>query len=116
MIGLDRLIERKGVLAAGQFSKDGTVLRAVGDMDKEEMKKVAAICLGHAGSAEKTVKDLDAGTSLEWSSLDGWVVWGGRYALCVSGDVGVIVESSKADFNQLMVDLFGPPAGGKPIY
>ena len=43
------------------------------------------------------------------------MLWSGRYALCVSGDTGVIVEASKADFNQLMVDLYGPPAGGTPL-
>ena len=31
MIGLDRLMERKGVVAAGGFTHDGRVLRAVGD-------------------------------------------------------------------------------------
>jgi roadblock/LC7 domain-containing protein len=114
MIGLDRLIERKGVLAAGQFAPDGRLLRAVGKLPREEMETVAATCASHDKNSRKAATDLREGTNLRWGNLNGWVLWAGNLALCVSGDTGVFVEASKADFNQLMVDLFGPPAGEHP--
>lgn len=114
MIGLDRLMERKGVLAAGQFAPDGRLLRAVGELSREEMEKVAATCASHEKNSWRAATDLQEGTNLKWGNLNGWVLWAGNLALCVSGDTGVFVEASKADFNQLMVDLFGPPSGEHP--
>jgi roadblock/LC7 domain-containing protein len=114
MIGLDRLMERKGVLAAGQFTHDGRVIRAVGDLSREEMKTVALTFALHEKNSWKAATDLKEGTRLEWGNLHGWVLWAGNLALCVSGDTGVFVEASKADFNQLLVDLFGPPSGEHP--
>ncbi len=108
MIGLDRLMERKGVVAAGQFTHDGRVVRAVGDLSKEEMEKVALTCAKHEKSCWNAATDLEENTHLEWGNLNGWVLWAGKLALCVFGDTGVFVEASKADFNQLLVDLFGP--------
>ncbi|MBW1806679.1 MAG: DUF2173 family protein [Deltaproteobacteria bacterium] len=112
MIGLDRLMEKDGVVAAGQFAEDGSVVRAVGQLNPEEMKRVAKICAEHSRGAQAMTDELDKETPLEWKGLNGWVLWGGKYALCVSGDTGVFVESTRADFNQLLVDLFGPPAAG----
>jgi roadblock/LC7 domain-containing protein len=114
MIGIDRLMERRGVLAVGQFSHDGRVIRAVGDLSREEMESVALTCALHEKNSWKAATDLREGTSLEWGNLHGWVLWAGNLALCVSGDTGVFVEASKADFNQLLVDIFGPPAGEHP--
>lgn len=114
MIGLDRLMERKGVLAVGQFSPDGRVIRAVGDLSQEEMENVALTCAIQEKNTWKTATDLREGTSLKWGNLNGWVLWAGNLALCVSGETGVFVEASKADFNQLLVDLFGPPSGEHP--
>lgn len=114
MIGLDRLMERRGVLAAGQFTHDGRVIRAVGNLSREEMETVALTCALHEKNSWKAATDLREGTSLDWGNLHGWVLWAGSLALCVSGDTGVFVEASKADFNQLLVDLFGPPSGEHP--
>jgi roadblock/LC7 domain-containing protein len=115
MIGLDRLLERDGVVAAGQFADDGSVVRAVGDMGATAMERVARICAAHQTQARETAKELDQTTPLKWKELNGWVLWGGEYALCVAGNTGVFVRPSRADFNQLLVDLFGPPAAGKRV-
>ena len=115
MIGLDRLMKRDGVVAAGQFAEDGSVIRSVGNMDAETMQRVAKICFAHQSQAHDAAKELDGGTPLNWRDLNGWTLWGGEYALCVSGDTGVFVQASRADFNQLMVDLFGPPAAGTRV-
>ncbi len=114
MIGLDRLLDRRGVLAAGQFSPEGKMVRAVGSLSHEKMEQVAEVCGVHQRNAQDAAGKLGRITSLDWGHLNGWVIWAGKLALCVSGDTGVVVEAAKADFNQLMVDLFGPPAGEHP--
>jgi roadblock/LC7 domain-containing protein len=115
MIGLDNLMKRKGVIAAGQFSSDGKVVRAAGDLSTSQMEQVALLCSLQERDADLSGRGMSDATGLNWDGLNGWMVWSGQYALCVSGDTGVIVEASKADFNQLMVDLFGQPAGGMPL-
>ncbi len=115
MIGLDRLMKQKGVIAAGQFSSDGEVIRAEGKLTAAQMKQVALLCSLQTRDSLQSGQELSAATGLDWEGLNGWVVWSGKHAICVSGDTGVIVEASKADFNQIMVDLFGPPAGGTPV-
>lgn len=115
MIGLDRLLDRPGVVAAGQFSADGEMVRGVGKLDKEQMKQVAGICKRAAEILGGVVGELDQATGLPWKKLTGWVLMGGNLALCVIDDYGVIVDSRSADFNQILVDLFGPPAGGVPV-
>ena len=37
MIGLDRLMKIKGVVAVGQFSEDGKVIRKVGELPEDLM-------------------------------------------------------------------------------
>jgi roadblock/LC7 domain-containing protein len=114
MVGLDRLLEQEGVVAAGQFTHDGRVLRAVGDLSKEEMERVAQTCALHEKHSWCAATDLKEDTHLEWGNLNGWVIWAGKFALCVSGTTGVFVEASKADFNQILVDLFGPESAYHP--
>lgn len=115
MIGLDRLMKQPGVIAAGQFTSDGQVERSVGALSADELEKVARACVAADAQARATAQALDEASPLDWGSLNGWVLWGAKHALCVSGNTGVIVEATKADFNQLLVDLFGPPAAGMPI-
>ena len=114
MIGLDRLMERPGVVAAGQFSEKGEVKRAVGGLTADQMAEIARLCVANEEAAAETVDELNSVTDLNWKGLNGWVIWGGEYALAVSGDTGVFVDATRADFNQLITDLFGPPAAGMP--
>jgi len=114
MIGLDRLLNRRGVVAAEMFTEDGRIVRAAGALPKDEMERLARLCARHQRAARDIVAGLDLGTELDWGHLNGWVLWAGRYALCASGDTVALVEAAKADFNQLQVDLFGPPAGEHP--
>jgi len=113
MMGLNQLMKREGVVAAGQFSDDGRVLSAVGELSRKEMQEVARACARHQRGAMDTAVELDLATPLNWHHLNGWVLWAGDLALVVSGETGVFVEATKADFNQLLLDLFGPDARPK---
>ncbi len=115
MIGLDRILALDGVLAAGQFAEDGSMVRGVGKLDEAEMKEVARLCKKAAERLAETVKELDTATSLPWGQLNGWVVMGNNLALCVADEAGVIVDTRRVDFNEILVALFGPPAGEVPV-
>ncbi len=115
MIGLDRLMKRSGVIAAGQFTDDGKVARAVGDLAPEKMEKLAQLCAKTHASMSQNAKAVGDATGFGFHPMEGWALTGGNVALLVVGNTGVLVDSIKADFSQIWVDLYGPPAAGKAV-
>jgi roadblock/LC7 domain-containing protein len=116
MIGLDRIMKKPGVIAVGQFDENGKIGRAVGDIPEEPMRLIAEWCAQKTVNFEENINEFSEKIGMDWNPLTGWMVWGGRYAVFVVHSTGVIIETKKADFNQLMVDLFLPePTGGKPM-
>jgi len=116
MIGLDRLMKMPGTIAAGQFDSNGKILRSKGEMS-EEMMNVAALI---AAKLNKLL--LDETNNLEkigghnWSGLNGWAFWSGKYTLCVMHNNGIIVDTAKANFNDIIVNLMGDgPTGAKQM-
>ena len=51
-------------------------------------------------------EEMSKKTGLKCSPLNGWMIWGGKYSIFVVNNTGVIIETKKANFKQLMVDLF----------
>ena len=114
MIGLDRLIKRNGVIAAGQFDSNGKAIRKAGDLSDEMANMISKMCLKNNQIFEEQINEFSEKSDMDWKPLAGWTVWGGKYSVCVVGNTGVFVETSKADFNQLMVDLIDDnPTGAK---
>ncbi len=111
MIGLDRLMKIKGVVAAGQFSDDGKVIRKVGELP-EDLMKSARLCVQQNESSREFLKALDDRSERDWQPLMGWIVWGGKYSVVVIGNTRVFVETSRGDYNQLMIDLAGSEGTG----
>ena len=111
MIGLDRLMKIKGVVAAGQFAEDGKVIRKVGELPQDLMQS-AEPCVRQNQAAQDFLNTLDDISPREWQPLVGWAVWGNKYSVVVVGNTRVFVKTRYADFNQLMVDLYGSEATG----
>ena len=111
MIGLDRLMKIEGVVAAGQFSEDGEVIRRVGELP-EDLMMSAKLCVQQNEGAREFLESLDKRSERDWQPLVGWVVWGSKYSVVVVGNTRVFVETSRADYNQLMTDLIGSEATG----
>ena len=105
MIGLDRLMKIKGVVAAGQFSTDGKVIRAVGALSEDIMEETAKLCANQNRKLDETARVFSMKSSMEWEPLVGWAVWGGKYAVVVAGNTGVFIDAKYVDMNELMVDL-----------
>jgi roadblock/LC7 domain-containing protein len=111
MIGLDRLMEIRGVVAAGQFSEDSKVIRKVGKLP-EDLMTSAELCVQQNERSREFLEALDARSERDWQPLLGWVIWGGKYSVVVVGNTRVFVETSRVDYNQLIVDLIGSEATG----
>ncbi len=111
MIGLDRLMEIEGVVAAGQFSEDGRIIRKVGEVP-EDLMESAALCVRQNGVSRDFLSSLNHQATRDYGSLVGWIVWGSMYSVVVVGNTRVFVETSRGDYNQLMIDLAGSEATG----
>jgi roadblock/LC7 domain-containing protein len=112
MIGLDKLMKIKGVVAAGQLSENGKVTRKVGELP-EDMMESSELCIRQNQASADFLKSLDESSEWDWRPLVGWVVLGGKYSVVVVGDTRVFVETRQADFNQLLVDLCWSEATGR---
>lgn len=111
MIGLDKLMEIRGVVAAGQFSKDGKIIRQVGE-SPSDIKESAELCLHQSEASAGLLKRLDEKSDRNWQPLVGWIVWGAKYSVVTVGNTRVFVETSQGDFNQLLVDLYSSEPTG----
>ncbi|MDP8206571.1 MAG: DUF2173 family protein [Candidatus Electryonea clarkiae] len=115
MIGLDRLMKIPGVVAAGQCDSEGKIIRKVGNIPDAVRDQISKMNAEQTKNFNNTAQILDQLTDLEWTPMTGWMMWSGKYALCVIHNNCLIIETIRADFNQLMVDLFESEAsGGKP--
>jgi roadblock/LC7 domain-containing protein len=111
MIGLDRLMKIKGVVAAGQFSDDGNIVRIVGELPEDFMES-AEPCIRQTLASREFLSTLQDQLPRDFGSLIGWTVWGSKYSIVVVGNTRVFVETSRGDYNQLMIDLAGTEATG----
>jgi roadblock/LC7 domain-containing protein len=104
-------MEIEGVVAAGQFSEDGTVIRKVGELP-EDLMESAELCIRQTQSSREFLELLNERLPRDFGSLFGWTVWGSNYSVVVVGNTRVFVETSRGDYNQLMIDLAGSEATG----
>jgi roadblock/LC7 domain-containing protein len=111
MIGLDRLMKIEGVVAAAQFSEDGKVIRKVGELP-EDLMESAELCMQQNQACHEFLNSLNDQLPREYGSLVGWTVWGSKYSVVVIGNTRIFVETSRGDYNQLMIDLAGSEATG----
>jgi roadblock/LC7 domain-containing protein len=111
VIGLDRLMKIKGIVAAGQFSDDGKVIRVIGELP-EDLMESAELCVGQNQVCRDFLSSLNNKMPREYGSLVGWIVWGSKYSVVAVGNTRVFVETGRGDYNQLMVDLAGQEATG----
>jgi len=107
---LDELLKIDGVVAAGDFAADGTLVdyRSTMDMSEELAAQSAQFCatvtmLFHTLGAAFTQL-----SGMPWSPQQGWAYSGGDYTVAIGGTTGVFIETAKADFNQLFAALIGP--------
>ncbi len=110
MASLDDLLALDGVVAAGEFGRDGSLKdhKANMDMSPELAAGTAQFC-----ASVTMLFDVLAGAyghiaRMNWLPQRGWAFSGGDWTVAVGGNKGVFVKTAEADFNRLFEVLVGP--------
>lgn len=106
---LEELLEIDGVVAAGEFAPDGSLVDYEATMGMSE--ELAAMSAQFCASVTMLFNTLGGAFSemsgMEWAPQQGWAYSGGDYTVAVGGNRGVFVETEKADYNGLFTALIG---------
>lgn len=108
---LDNLMRLGGAVAAGEFGVGGDLLGYQGDLSQEHAEMVAMMCAANSMMGKMQAESFAKHTGMRWSPFKGWAVSAGDYSVCVMGNMGIFVETAKADFNEIFRTL-GQEAGG----
>lgn len=105
MANLDKLLQIKGVFAAGEFSDDGKLIAYKGDITEEEAAMAAEMCAANNAMAKMQADGYTALSGKEWTPLKGWALAGPKYSVCVMGNIGVFVKNDEVSFNEVFKAL-----------
>ncbi len=109
MATIDELLKIDGVAAAGEFSADGSLVEYQSSMDMSE--ELAATLAQFTATVTMLFNTLAGAFSqmsgMNWVPQQGWMYAGGDWTMAVGGNKGVVVETAKADFNNLFEVLVG---------
>ena len=108
---LDDLLKLPGVVAAGEFRPDGTLVgfKAKMDMPRDLAQTTAQFCATVTMLLNTLAGAYTQLSHMRWVPQQGWAYSGGDWTVAVGGSRGIFVETAKADFNQLFQALVGPP-------
>jgi roadblock/LC7 domain-containing protein len=110
MTKLEELLKIDGVVAAGEFTTDGkmTSYKTDVDMRPEMASMTAQFCATVTLLFNMLAGSFSLQSKMEWLPQRGWAYCGGDWTVAIGGNIGVFVETSKADFNKLFGVLVGP--------
>jgi len=98
---LQELLALPGAVAAGEFSDDGRLIAYAGDISEKKALMAAMMCAANKAMGNMQAMGWSMHTGKEgFFPVLGFAVAGGRYAVCVLGNVGVFLELEKADFDK----------------
>jgi roadblock/LC7 domain-containing protein len=109
MTKLDELLKMDGVMAAGEFAPDGTLVafKTNTTMADDAAALAAQFCSTVTMMFTTLAGAFSRLTSMPWVPQQGWAYSGGDLTVAVGGRVGVFVKTEKADFNRLFQVLVG---------
>jgi roadblock/LC7 domain-containing protein len=106
---LQELLDIEGVVAAVEFSLDGSLLdyEAKMDMSEEMAQMTAQYCAAVYLMFNTLASSFTNLSGMNWLPQRGWTYSGGEWTACIGDDGkrGVLVETSMADFNELFEAL-----------
>jgi roadblock/LC7 domain-containing protein len=105
MANLDRLIVLKGAVTAGEFTPNGELVSHKGDLTEEVARLIAKMCAANTMMGISQAESFTKISGMKWLPFHGWAVAAGDYSVCVVGNIGVFVETAKADFNDIFKTL-----------
>ena len=101
MANLKRLMDLDGAVAAGEFGPSGELISYGGDLPQDVALLVAKMCAANTLMGATQAESFARISGMKWTPFHGWAVSAGDYSICVLGQVGVFVETAKADFNNI---------------
>lgn len=105
MANLKRLLGLTGAVSAGEFSPSGELISYKGDMPGDVAQLIAKMCAANTMMGISQAESFTRISGMKWSPFHGWAVASGDYSVCVIGNLGVFVQTSKADFNDIFRQL-----------
>ncbi|MBV9455587.1 MAG: DUF2173 family protein [Rubrobacter sp.] len=109
MATLDELLGIEGVVAAGEFGADGSVIdyKAKMDMSPEMAQMTAQFCATVTMMFNTLANSYTQLSGMRWVPQQGWAYSGGDWTVAIGGGghKGVFVETARADFNRLFEAL-----------
>jgi roadblock/LC7 domain-containing protein len=111
MATLDELLNIEGVVAAGEFDADGTLVdyRERMGMSPEMAQMSAQFCATVTMMFNTLAGAFTQLSGMRWVPQQGWAYSGGEWTVAIGGGgyKGVFVETALADFNRLFEVLGG---------
>jgi len=111
MASLEELLKIEGVVAAGEFARDGALIdyRSSMEMSPELAAGAAQFCATVSMLFDTLGGAFSQLSGMSWTPQQGWAYSGGDWTVAVGdgGRKGVFVETAKADFNYLFGRLVG---------
>jgi len=109
MATLEELLDIEGVVAAGEFNRDGSLadFEARMDMSEEMAQMTAQYCATVTMMFDTLASSFTQLSGMNWVPQQGWAYSGGDWTVAIGGNRGVFVETAKADFNRLFQALVG---------
>jgi roadblock/LC7 domain-containing protein len=102
---LQELLDIDGVVAAGEFNRDGSLVNFEASMDmSDEMAQMSAqFCATVSMMFDTLASSFTRLSGMNWEPMQGWAYSGGEFSVAIGGGGtrGVFVETAKADFNRL---------------
>jgi roadblock/LC7 domain-containing protein len=105
MADLDKLMALSGATAAGEYATDGKLITYKGELAQEHAEMTALMCAANTLMGKMQAEGFTRYTGMNWRPFKGWPVSAGDYTVCVMGNIGVFVETAKADFNAIYKTL-----------
>jgi roadblock/LC7 domain-containing protein len=106
MATLQELLDLEGVVAAGEFNLDDSLLdyEAKMDMSEEMAQMTAQFCAAVSIMFSTLASSFTELSGMNWVPQHGWAYSGGEWTACIGdgGKRGVFVETSEADFNRCL--------------
>jgi roadblock/LC7 domain-containing protein len=117
MASVEELLQIEGVVAAGEWTKHGSLIdyKASIDITPGLMAGAAAFCETVTATFEKLSESYSHLSGMNWTPQHGWAYSGGDWSIVVGegGRKGVFVETAKADFNTLFGHLVAEADRGR---
>jgi roadblock/LC7 domain-containing protein len=109
MANLDKLIGLNGAVAAIEFTLDGDLITYKGELSEDIANMIAKTSAANFLMGAIQAESFTRFNKAAWIPFHGWAFAAGDYSVCVMGHIGVLIETAKADFNEI-ISLLGEEA------